>query len=152
VAVALINGVGTNYLGNGGAIFDNGAGNTTVANAIRDAAGCSGGLTKRGSGTLTLSGTNTYSGTTAVSNGVLKVTHNQALPAATDVYIAAASGAKLEQAFNGTSTVRQLYVDGVLQVRNKTYSKASLPTALDGDGLLYVTDGAAPKGTMISFF
>jgi hypothetical protein len=40
----------------------------------------------------------------------------------------------------------RLYLDGVLQVRNKTYSKASLPTALDGDGLLYVTEGAAPKG------
>ncbi len=149
VAVAVINGVGTNYLGNGGAIFDNGAGNTTVANAIQDASGCSGGLTKRGAGTLTLSGANTYSGATAVSNGVLKATLNQALPAGTDVYIASAAGAKLELAFTGTSTVRRLYVDGVLQVRNKSYSKASLPQALDGDGLLYVTEGAAPKGTLI---
>jgi autotransporter-associated beta strand protein/T5SS/PEP-CTERM-associated repeat protein len=149
VSVSLINGVGTNYLGNGGAFFDNGAGNTAVSNAIRNATGCNGGLTKRGAGTLTLSGTNTYSGTTAVSNGVLKVTHNQALPAATDVYIASASGAKLELAFTGTNTVRQLYVDGVLQVRRKSYSKASLPTALDGAGLLYVTDGAPPKGTLI---
>jgi autotransporter-associated beta strand protein/T5SS/PEP-CTERM-associated repeat protein len=149
VAVTTINGVGTNYLGNGGAIFDNGSGNTAVFNAIQNASGCSGGLIKRGAGTLTLSGTNTYSGATAVSNGVLKTTHNLALPAGTDVYISAASGAKLEQAFNGTATVRQLFVDGVLQIRNKSYSKASLPQALDGAGLLYVTDGAAPKGTMI---
>jgi fibronectin-binding autotransporter adhesin len=150
VAVTTINGVGTNYLGNGGAIFDNGAGNTTVANAIQDASGCSGGLTKRGAGTLTLSGANTYSGATAVSNGVLKTTHNQALPAGTDVHIA--TGAKLEQAFTGTATVRRLYVDGILQVRNKSYSKASLPQALDGDGLLYVTEGAAPKGALIVIF
>ena len=47
----------------------------------------SGGLTKLGSGTLTLMGTNTYGGTTAVSNGVLRFGVRETLPAGTDIAV-----------------------------------------------------------------
>ena len=47
-----------------------------------------GGLTKLGSGTLVLSGANTYNGLTTISNGVLKVGGPLAIPAASEVRVA----------------------------------------------------------------
>ena len=52
----------------------------------------------------------------------------------------------------GTRTVRSLTVNGELQVRQKVYSASNLPGVLTGSGALYVTDGAAPKGTLIRIF
>ena len=57
---------------NGGAIIDTTNFNVTIAQNLL--ASGSGGLTKLGSGALTLSGTNTYTGNTTVSNGALLVT------------------------------------------------------------------------------
>ena len=106
-------------------------------------------LVKSGIATQTLASVNTYIGSTAVSNGVLKVT--QMLPSGTDVHVA--TGAKLELAFEGTCTVRRLYVGGVLQERNKVYSSTNRRQALAGAGSLYVgAEGAAPHGTLIIFF
>ncbi len=64
---------------NGGAVVDSGSFNITIGQALVHStiAGdnvTDGGLTKNGSGTLTLSGTNTYTGATSVSNGTLLVT------------------------------------------------------------------------------
>ncbi len=53
-----------------------------------------GGITKAGTGTLTLSGNNTYSGVTTVSAGTLKADHNNALGTTTDNTVVA-SGATL---------------------------------------------------------
>ncbi|WP_338289937.1 autotransporter-associated beta strand repeat-containing protein [Luteolibacter sp. LG18] len=50
---------------------------TTAAATISSAIGGTVGLTKTGAATLTLSGTNTYSGTTAVNAGTITVTGNQ---------------------------------------------------------------------------
>lgn len=56
-----------------------GAGRLTVSNELSDCVfsgvitGSTGGLTKSGAGMMTLSGTNKYSGTTAISNGTLCV-------------------------------------------------------------------------------
>jgi autotransporter-associated beta strand protein len=48
-----------------------------------------GGLTKRGTGTLTLSAANTYPGPTAVEGGTLKLANAKALPSGTAVTVAA---------------------------------------------------------------
>lgn len=56
----------------GGAIIDDGGFTITIAQALL-AGTPSGGLTKLGDGTLTLSGANTYEGVTTVSNGTLRV-------------------------------------------------------------------------------
>jgi autotransporter-associated beta strand protein len=57
---------------NGGAVIDTNGYNITIGQALLDAG--TGGLTKQGAGTLTLSGANTYDGSTLVSAGTLFVT------------------------------------------------------------------------------
>ena len=57
---------------NGGATFDTGANTVAIGAAIVG----SGGLTKHGSGSLELHGTNTYTGITAVSEGILLLGHS----------------------------------------------------------------------------
>jgi len=124
--------------------------NSTSAQILNGPISGSGGLLKSGSGNLTLSGTNLYSGATVVTNGILNLTHAQCLSTNTDVSIA--SGAVIGLAFTGTNTVRSLTVNGVLQVRSKVYGANSFsPAALSGSGYLFVTEGAAPKGTIVRF-
>jgi outer membrane autotransporter protein len=65
-------------LGAGGGIFDTNGNNVTLASPISGA----GGLTKQGDGTLILSGINTYSGGTTVNVGMLSVSSDANLGAA----------------------------------------------------------------------
>jgi fibronectin-binding autotransporter adhesin len=56
----------------GGAVIDTQAFSVTIGqNLLTDAVSTGGGLTKSGSGTLTISGTNTYTGATLISGGTL---------------------------------------------------------------------------------
>lgn len=109
-----------------------------------------GGFVKTGGGTLTLAGTNTYAGVTAVSNGVLRLTHDQSLHASTDV--AVATGASIDLAFTGTNTIRSLTVGEVLMKRDTVYSKTNLGTVLSGDGFLRTIEGEKVRGTLIRVF
>jgi autotransporter-associated beta strand protein len=102
------------------------------------------------SGTLALAGANTYSGATLVSNGVLRLTQTQCL--ATNTAVAIASGGMIDLAFTGVTTVRSLTINGVLQTRNRLFSRANRSAALSGDGFFLATEGAAPKGTLITIF
>jgi len=58
-------------IGTNGAVIDDGGYNITALNAFADGVGSTAGLTKLDTGTLILAGTNTYTGTTVVSNGTL---------------------------------------------------------------------------------
>jgi autotransporter-associated beta strand protein len=58
----------------GGAIIDTQAFNASISEILRNGGG-GGGLTKNGTGTLTLSATNTYTGITTVSAGTLALGH-----------------------------------------------------------------------------
>lgn len=75
--------VATNYVQSGGAKVDDGGFSITVpASLIHDpvlGVTLDGGLIKLGAGTLTLSGTNTFTGNTVVSNGTLLITGNNGL-------------------------------------------------------------------------
>ncbi len=70
----------------GGGFTNNAA--AVAYNAALAPNAASGGLTKLGSGTLTLGGANTYGGTTTVSNGTLKLGQALALPTGTPVALA----------------------------------------------------------------
>ncbi len=72
------------YISNGGAILDtfddvaNTARSITIGVNLKDSNGHNGSLIKQGSGTLTLSGTNTYTGATTVNAGTLTLANNSA--------------------------------------------------------------------------
>lgn len=86
--------VGTNMNVNvksGGAIIDDSGFAVTITKALLDGTG-GGGLTKLGSGTLTLSATNTYTGNTRVSAGTLSITNATGLQNSTLDMNAADSG------------------------------------------------------------
>jgi autotransporter-associated beta strand protein len=82
----------------GGATLDTNGNDNTLANSIGN--GGAGGLTKAGSGVLTLSVSSNYLGTTVVSGGTLKLASGATLPTTTAVSLTA-SGATLD--INGNS-------------------------------------------------
>jgi autotransporter-associated beta strand protein len=95
---ALITGTGTGTLALGAASRTFNIGDSSAAASdLTISAIISGafGITKTGAGELTLSGSNTYTGTTTVSNGVLNIQNNRAL-GATNGGTTVASGAALE--------------------------------------------------------
>ncbi len=71
----------------GGVVIDANGKNIVITQSLLDGGG-SGGLVKRGGGTLTISGTNTYTGATTISNGVLRLGWAQALPTNAPVTVA----------------------------------------------------------------
>ena len=89
----------------------------------------SGGLTKQGAGTLTLSGRNTYSGTTSVQGGVLALANQAALG---EGPLNISSGAKVALNFTGQSYVTQLTLDGAVQAAG-TYGSSSSPATNKND-------------------
>ena len=108
----------------------NGTSNLWLAGVISGA----GGLVKIGSATLTLSGTNTYTGTTTVSVGTLACSTAASLGGGT---LAISSGAKVALNFSGTRTISALSLAGVAQP-NGIYSAATSPTYISGTGTLTV--------------
>jgi len=90
-------------------------------------------VTKSGTGTWVLSGTNTYSGPTTVKQGTLAIESTHGLGGKTDVYISA--GALLSLNFKGEMTIGKLYIDGKLQPVF-TYSATSNPAYFKGQGIL----------------
>ena len=68
------------FVKNGGAIIDTAGANVTIEPNIQPFSGSTGGLSKLGAGTLTLSGTNTYDGSTVVREGILCLTGTNSLP------------------------------------------------------------------------
>ncbi|MEI7900673.1 MAG: autotransporter-associated beta strand repeat-containing protein [bacterium] len=125
---------------------DGGSGASLGTVMIGANSGYTGGLTKVGSGTLTLSGTNTYVGATVVSNGTLRLTHAQALSTNTTVVLA--TGALLNLDFYGTNVVRSLQVGAEVKPRG-FYDKNKLPGIIvTGNGVLQ-TQYPLPGGTLI---
>lgn len=121
----------------------------TISAKLKDSVGPGGafvnlatGIIKEGTGTLLLSGTNSYTGDTTVNEGTLAI--GQALLADTaDVIVDAAAVIRLD--FAGTDTIDQLSLGGVVQqpgVYGREGSGAQFESArITGDGTLTVNAG-----------
>ena len=90
-------------------------------------------VTKSGSGTWVLSGTNTYSGATTVKQGTLSIASAKSLGEKTDVYLS--EGATLELGFKGELKIGKLYLDGKEQPAG-TFSAENAPKYIKGKGVL----------------
>jgi autotransporter-associated beta strand protein len=90
-------------------------------------------LTKSGTGTWVLSGTNTYTGPTTVKQGTLSFTSARGLGDKTEVSVA--DGATLYLNFKGEMRISTLTLDGKLQPAGE-YSAANTPEFIKGTGVL----------------
>lgn len=115
-----------------------GAGNLVIADAIEGAGST---VTVTG-GSLTLSGTNTYTGDTAVGSGSLTLA-TASLPDAANVRIN--TGGTLNLTHAATDDVRQLFIDGAQQAAGTWGGLASTATnktaRITGTGILNVLTG-----------
>lgn len=149
-----------------------GAGGPTVFDTTNRAVTLSGslfgagGLAKEGTGTLTLSGANTFTGGVTVAEGALvasagfinatnlSVTSSGAVltlgcadSLSTKATLNVSEGGLLNLNFSGTATVRALVVDGKEKSPRTYYGGESFVT---GTGALTVLEGPAPSGTLLS--
>jgi autotransporter-associated beta strand protein len=90
-------------------------------------------LTKSGTGTWVLSGTNTYTGPTTVKQGTLSLTNARSLGDKTEVHIS--EGAMLDLNFKGEMRLDKLYVAGKLQPSG-VYNAENMPKFIKGKGAL----------------
>jgi len=120
----------------GGAVIDTDGKNITITQPLIDGGG-NGGLTKTGSGVLTLGGANTYKGNTTIQQGSVMLTQNTPVLAATST-LSIASGAAINLVDPGvTNKVASLVTNGVA-LANGIYSSANLSPFLSGSGYLLV--------------
>ncbi|MBU3543288.1 autotransporter-associated beta strand repeat-containing protein, partial [Polynucleobacter sp. MWH-Loch1C5] len=110
--------------------------NVTSGSSISEVISGTGALTKQGAGTLTLSGNNSYSGTTTVSAGTLAVTHVNAL-GSTASGTTVASGATLDIR-NVSIGAEPLTVNGGTLATSTGTSSLSGTVSLGGDSTINV--------------
>ncbi|MGC4016229.1 MAG: autotransporter-associated beta strand repeat-containing protein [Luteolibacter sp.] len=104
-----------------------------------------GGIRKIGNGALTLTATNTYTGSTEVRGGTLSIS-SAYLANGSDVRLA--DGGILDLSYSGSDTIDELFLDGIRQASGTWGSLISTAThktsRLTGTGLLNVTTGMNP--------
>jgi autotransporter-associated beta strand protein len=93
---------------------------------------------------LTLSGTgHSYTGSTTVTKGILRLTNNSALPDTTTVYIPNSSNGKIHLDFTGTDYIAGLVLGGGTPLASGTYNATTHPAYFTGGGSLTV--GSPPS-------
>ena len=144
----VINNPGTGYLVSDviTVSFIGGGGTGAVAATPLLAQNTSGGLTKLGAGTLTLSGANTYTGNTTVNAGTLEIAQPVLAGSST---VTVAGGAILQLDFGVTNRVSGLVLNGVTQATG-VYNLATSAPYIAGAGSLLVSS-IASNPTNITF-
>jgi fibronectin-binding autotransporter adhesin len=127
-------------------------GTNTFAGAITNGTGSVISLTKSGTGRWILSGENSFSGNTTVSDGTLVLAGSNCLTDTNALYIA--SGKKVQLEAGVKEKIGKLFLNGVQQADGEWgaigNSKADNTSAyLLGSGLLYVNVDPPPIGTII---
>jgi autotransporter-associated beta strand protein len=124
-------------------------GNNNASTTYSGAMFGAGSLIKVGTGTLNLTGANTYTGDTTINGGILELA--QPSSATTNSTVAIASGAKLKLDFgsNTGNRVAALVLNGVSQA-NGVYNAANTSAYIAGTGKL-VVGPIATNSTNITF-
>ena len=124
---------------NGGAVINDGGFAIAISQPLLHSSiggdnAADGGLTKNGTGTLELSGANTYTGDTTVIAGTLQLDQTGSSVGA----LRLANGTTLNLNFSGNYAVAHFYTNGVA-LPVGTYSIGNLPTFITGSGQLVVS-------------
>lgn len=128
-------------------LFGGGYSSAATIGTLAIAANTSGGLTKLGVGTLTLSGANTYTGNTTVNGGTLEI--SQAV-LATNATVVVTNGAVLQLDFAVTNRVAGLVLNGVSQTPG-VYNNINGAPYITGTGSLLVASTIVTNPTNITF-
>lgn len=131
---------------NGGAIIDSNGFNITVDQVLRHSSNIAdnaidGGLTKNGSGNLTIVSASTYTGNTTVTAGTLSLGANSATTFADTSTVSIATGAVLDLPNAGADTVAGLVLGGVAKPAG-TYNSATPGGFITGGGSIQVVAGS----------
>ncbi len=125
-------------------VTNNSSVDLTVSSAVRNVGAAASPLTKTGLGTMFLQGAKSYTGTTRVSGGELRLDTSYL---ANTAPVIIDTGAFLNLLFGGTDVIDSLTLDGV-QVNAGLYGSLANSTAginhtarIKGDGILSVTNG-----------
>jgi autotransporter-associated beta strand protein len=112
---------------------------TTFSGIVENSSATSVALTKSGSGTLTLSGTNTYTGITTISAGTLRLGANEVIPNASDVVV---TGTLDMNGFN--ETINGINFDGpsILVVLNSSNITVNGTVTGAGSGSYFQANGS----------
>ena len=124
------------YVRTGGAIIDTDGKNVSIATALEHFSGdaTDAGLVKKSTGTLTLNGTNSYTGNTIVQAGTLQLAQATLASSAT---VSVSNAAVLQLDFATTNQVFGLVLNGVAQAAG-VYNSGNAPTYITGTGSLLV--------------
>jgi fibronectin-binding autotransporter adhesin len=132
----------------GGARLDTAAGDITITQALlTDVMSTGGGLTKAGANTLTLSGTNTYTGGTTISGGVVNPTSSSALGTGTVTFNS--SGVRLLLG-DGVTIANPIVVGPNAGASGNGLIQYSGATSATVSGPITINNGAAAGGHFAS--